>query len=57
MKSAKQVREFVRRRWLQECNSYRFGDHPDALGKRQAFLEVMNAFDTPHKIKLKMPRV
>ena len=57
MKSSKQVREFVQRRWIQEYNRYRFGNSPDAQGKRLAFLEVLNAFDTPHKTKLKMPRV
>lgn len=56
MKSAKQVREFVRRRWRQEGFKSINGNHPDARGKKEAFLEVLTAFDTPHKTKLKMPR-
>lgn len=65
MKSAKQVREYVRRRCLEEREDYlRFKNGLDAKSKsvagyarvsELAFIEVLNAFDTPHKMKLDMP--
>ena len=54
MKTANQVREYVRRRWMQENYN---GDRttPENRAKAMAFGEVLAAFDTPHKTPLKMP--
>jgi hypothetical protein len=64
MKNANQVREYVRRRSLQEMANYlkytRPGDQLArcyARTRELAFIEVLNAFDTPHKTKLKMPKM
>lgn len=67
MKSAKQVREYVRRRALEDREVYlRYMRESDpsnqtvaqyARVSELAFLEVLNAFDTPHKTRLKMPKV
>jgi hypothetical protein len=55
MKNAEQVREYVRRRWLEENYN---GDRatPENRAKALAFGEVLAAFDTPHKTPLKMPK-
>lgn len=65
MKSAKQVREYVRRRCLKEREVYlRYMRQSDTSNQtvaqfarvsERSFLEVLNAFDTPHKTKLAMP--
>ena len=64
MKSAKQVREFVRRRCLEQRGEYLWLRNKDKKSKyaagyaraaELAFIEVLNAFDTPHKRKLYMP--
>jgi len=63
MKSAKQVREYVRRRCLEEGRnvvSFRRNwglNWPEARARELAFIEVLNAFDCPHKTKLVMPKI
>ena len=56
MKSAKQVREYVRRRFVQEGrkNLTQPADY-DAAIRFVVLSEILEAFDTPHKTKLKMP--
>jgi len=70
MKTAKQVREYVRRRSLQERGKFAAGKvplQPDAAMphlqpvfarvRELQLIEILNAFDTPHKSKLKMPKI
>ena len=62
MKTAHQVREYVRRRCLHEgdkAHHNRKEGLPWVLHRCRelAFIEVLNAFDTLHKTKLKMPRL
>ena len=61
MKSANQMREYVQRRWLQEVATeklYRSSSGPSFSSVRiTVLLEILNAFDAPHKTKLKMPRM
>ena len=67
MKTANQIREYVRRRSLIERSKY--NPHRILLNmdeftelkqhfarvRELAFIEILNAFDTPHKTRLKMP--
>ena len=46
MKKANQVREYCRRKWYKETDKT----------KRAVYLEILHAFDTPHKTKLVMPK-
>jgi len=69
MKTANQVREYVRRRSLIERGKYVASQvafypdqaHPDlrpilARERELLLIEILNAFDTPHKTKLKIPK-
>lgn len=50
MKSANQVREYVRRRWMQE--SAKASSSATSQAKFEAFLEVLNAFDETKALEM-----